>query len=446
MNKTALKIFLCVTLISAAVATSLLIFNFIGVAFLASDTQTQLTGTPHKNLRKIDDALIKTADGWTLADEELIPRGCWAMLIDESGTVVWSQNKPDDIPDHYSLNDIARMTRWFLQDYPVYVRTRDDGLLVYAIPKNSVGKYDIAYSMEWFETLPRRLLLVLFLNLLLAGILALLIGQFLYRRIAELTDGISALQREHSVHLREKGIFKELAENINTTSELISRKNTALTTRDSARSNWISGISHDIRTPLAIVMGNAEALEQDDSLTDEQRRKAGIITRQSIRIKKLIADLNLISSLEYDMQPSQKKSVSLCPLIRKSVAELVNSGLSEHCEIQLHLQNERASVFADESLLERALINLISNSMTHNADGCTICIQSYTSGHTAHIILSDNGTGVPPEVLENMDSIPKSTHGLGLPMAYKIIAVHGGKLTARNHGGFTAEITLPLET
>lgn len=65
-------------------------------------------------------ALVRTEGGYTftggehLAEEEL-----WIMLVDEGGAMVWQQNKPADVPDRYSLTDMAAFTRWYLSDYPV---------------------------------------------------------------------------------------------------------------------------------------------------------------------------------------------------------------------------------------------------------------------------------------------------------------------------------------
>ena len=73
--------------------------------------------------------------------------------------------------------------------------------------------------------------------------------------------------------------------------------------RDTARTEWISGVSHDIRTPLSMVMGYADNLENDAALPEEARKQAGIIKEQSLKIKTLIEDLNLTSKLEYQMQP-----------------------------------------------------------------------------------------------------------------------------------------------
>lgn len=443
MNKTAFKIFIGFTFTAAVVATILLVINFLGFAIIESDTSINIHDkSPQGTLRKVGESLTETDSGFEIA-EGILPSDYWCILIDGGGNIIWSQNKPDDIPDRYSINDVARMTRWYLNDYPVYVRTEDYGLLVLGIPKNAVAKYDMAYSMEWFNALPRRIIGIFVLNLCLATLLAFVFGINLYRRIRALMNGINNLRQEKRVYLTEKGLFKELAKNINNTSEIIERKNAALASRDSARSNWISGISHDIRTPLSVIMGYSETLSECAQLSGEDKKKAEAITGQSIKIKKLIEDLNLISSLEYDMQPSKKESIRLCPLIRHIVTDIANSGLSENFDIELDLRDEKAAVSADENLLERAIFNVINNSITHNSPECKIRIAEYSEGGTVILIIADNGKGVSDEVIENIDQIPKSAHGLGLPMAYRIVRVHGGRLTAINDKGVTVKIELP---
>ncbi len=444
MNKTALKIFILFTFSAAFIATILLVINFLGFAFIGSDTTTHMHGSsPQKMIDSISKALVKTDNGFHLTDSRLIKSDCWCILINESGDIIWAQNKPDDIPEHYSINDVAKMTRWFLNDYPVYVRTTDYGLLVLGIPKNAVGKYDMAYSMEWFDTLPQRIIVILIVNICLASILAFIFGINLYRRMRVLINGINDLKQEKSIHLKEKGLFREISRSINSTSSAIERKNLALAQRDSARLNWISGVSHDIRTPLSIIIGNSEALTEKNELSQSDKQKVKTITLQSIKIKKLIEDLNLISSLEYDMQPSKRNNIRLCPLLRKIITDIINSSLADNTRIELDIKDEQAAVSADESLIERAIFNIVNNSIVHNTDRCLIRITEHTEQGSVFLIISDNGGGVCDNVIKNIDKIPKSSHGLGLPMAYRIIHVHGGKMTAYNDNGFTVKIELP---
>lgn len=444
MNKTALNIFVRFTLLSALISLLLFCVNAVSISFLISN-QRSLEPYPAAVLRAVSENMHVSNDAYTLSDPSVIPEGDWCLLLDTEGDVVWSQDLPSDVPLHYSLNDIARLTRWFLNDYPVYVRTEDYGLFLLGLPKDSVGKYALEFSRVWFDTLPQRIVGVLLFNFALSFVLALLIGLSFYKRLRALTQGISDLRAEKDVRLRERGIFKELSRNINETSSAIARKNAALLSRDTARANWVACISHDVRTPLSIIMGYSEVLASSaPELSEDSRRKARIITAQSVRIKKLIEDLNLLSSLEYDMQPSRKRPLLLCPLIRSVVTDIVNSGLDTSYTIDLDLRFERARLMGDEALLERALFNLINNSVRHNPSGCHISILEYTNDGNVCIELADNGTGVPQEVLEHIGVFPQSVHGLGLPMAYRIVHVHGGKMTAANMDGFRVLIELPM--
>ena len=189
-----------------------------------------------------------------------------------------------------------------------------------------------------------------------------------------------------------------------------------------------------------MVMGYSESLSASPDLSEENKSKARLITAQSIKIKKMVDDLNLISSLEYDMQPAKKKEVKICPLIRNIITEIINNGLSE---INLDFKAEKAAITGDESLLERAFFNIVNNAVVHNEDGCTINIYEYTDNGNVYIKITDNGSGISEDIINNISVIPKSAHGLGLPMAYKIINVHGGKMSIKNDLGLSIWISFP---
>lgn len=440
MNKTAFKLFLSFSIVAVSVTLILLFLNAFAFAIVASDDSTHIFDrSPQGIIAEADKALIKTNGGFSLADD-VIPNNCWCILLNENGDIIWSENQPADIPVHYSINDIARLTRWFLNDYPVYVRATDYGLMILGIPKNSIGKYDIVYSMKWFDTLPQRLSVILIINVSLALLLVLLLGTNLYRQMKRLVNGINDLKEEKAVNLPEHGLFGDVHRSINAAAQTIERKNLVLAQRDSARSNWISGISHDIRTPLSIIMGYSEELANSTDFTEKEKIRA--INLQSVKIKKLIDDLNLISSLEYDMQPLRKKAVRVCPLLRRVVAEAMNSPRAEIFEFEMRFGSEKAAVYGDEQLLERAVFNIIANSIEHNENGCKITVSQYSKNASLVISVRDSGRGVTEDVITNISEIPKGGHGMGLPMAYRIITAHGGKFIAKNDGGFLVEMTL----
>lgn len=444
MNKTSTRIFLHFAGLSAFISVIILCLNVSAILFIASETSERYPQNASYTLDCISESLSISDTIVTYNDTEIIGEGCWCILINGDGDIIWSYNKPDDIPSSYSLNDVARMTRWFLCDYPVYVKTIDAGLLVYGIPKNYVGKYFIEFSMKWFEGLPFRVLAVIVIDFFICALLTCLFGINLYKRLRLVTGAIMDLRLEKSVHIEQGGIFREVVSAINETSDSIERKNAALAKRDMARSNWIAGISHDLRTPLSMIMGYAEALEKSETLSDSQRHKAQVIKSSSIAIKKLIEDMNLISSLEYDMQPANKAPIKICALIREIVSTMANSGLidMERYAISLELSCEAFSVQGDKSLIGRAIFNIINNSVTHNPSGCSINISASEKDGSVLVVISDNGSGVSEDVIKNITTLPRSAHGLGLPMAYRIFYVHGWKMHVRNNGGFEARITM----
>ena len=95
-----------------------------------------------------------------------------------------------------------------------------------------------------------------------------------------------------------------------------------------ARANWICGVSHDIRTPLSVVMGYAGQLEEDRALIGG-KKKATVIRRQSERMKNLINDLNLASKLEYNMQPVKLEPQNPVALVRQIVIDFLNMDIEE---------------------------------------------------------------------------------------------------------------------
>ena len=437
MNKTAFKIFFMFSLTAAALSIFLLGVNFLSFGFIGSDTGDRRPKT------LVSDISAAYEDKGPEAAAALVPEDCWCLLLDGGGEAVWEANLPSDVPLKYSLADVARLTRWFLKDYPVYVNTLGEGLMILGTPKNSVGKYDVIYSMDWFSSLPQRAALIFLANLLLALALALIFGAGLYRRLRALMLGLEDLKAEREVSLPERGLFREIFRSLNAASGLIRRKNAALAKRDSARINWVSGISHDLRTPLAVIVGAAEELGEEPGLGPDGVKKAALIAAQGLKIGRLVEDMNLISSLEYDMQPSRKAPVKLCPLLRRTAAELVNSGGAAGHEISLDLRDGGAEVMGDEALLGRAFFNLINNSLVHNPAGSRVEILQYRVEDMAVVEINDDGVGAPREVLDRLDELPRSAHGLGLPMARRIVEAHGGTFSARSGGGLKVRITLP---
>lgn len=396
--------------------------------------------------------LIMNTDGsYSMSEtdaEQLDSRYAFAMLIAEDGQVVWSRHLPDDIPRFYSLTDVAALTRWYLKGYPVRVHTREDGLFVLALPKDSVAKYALEFDTATIYRLPSYLAAYLFCNLLLILALTFLLGNRFYRSLKVLASGIDGLQKQKELSLPETGSTSTLARKLNAASALLAHQKTALEKRDNARTEWIAGVSHDIRTPLSLIMGHASSLAEAPLLDEAGRRDALLIQENSLRIRDLIADLNLTSKLAYDAYPLRLTPCSPAALLRNLAAEYLNGELADSARhtltLDLAAELETVQISADINLLTRAFRNLIGNSIRHNPEGCEIRIMASLDGENGTDIVlhfSDTGSGIPEQVVEllSQDELSKSAtessvalsrpHIMGLRIVKQIIEAHGGSLT-----------------
>jgi len=204
-----------------------------------------------------------------------------------------------------------------------------------------------------------------------------------------------------------------------------------LSRRDNARTQWIAGVSHDVRTPLALILGWAEQLEQDALLPDSSRQKATGIRTQCEKLRALIDDLNLTSKLEYGAQPLRRKDLRAGPLFRQLVAQFCESPLAERCEITLEQEEpaEQTVLSVDEALLARLLENLLNNSVRHNLKPVNITVHTRQVGERFCLTVADDGIGYPAAVLVALNAAEpaeNAPHILGLYVVQQIAAAHGG--------------------
>lgn len=355
---------------------------------------------------RISSTLTWDGTEYEFSGDELLGDDRWAILIGEDGQVVWSIRKPADVPERYSLTDVASFTRWYLNDYPVQCRIRDDGLLVVGAPKGSMWKHDISTESQLLHDAPLWCGCIFLLTL---GCV-LLLAYFVVRRW-----------------------FRQ-----------------AQKVRDAARSDWINGVSHDIRTPLSMVMGYSAQMEAAEDLPPERRKQAGIIRSQSQEIRDLVNDLNLTMRLDCAMQPLRKESLQIEGFLRQTAADFLNGGMGEGFPFEMDLPAEPLpQIEADPFLLRRAVNNLLTNCVRHNVAGCSIRLGARTEGKEV-VLFVEGGAAVTASVTvdepHQLDADGGAAHGTGLKLVRQIAAAHGGKVWFghRESEGLCVSMVLPI--
>ena len=358
----------------------------------------------------------------------------WAMYLTPSGECFWTLDVPEEVPHNYSVQDVALFSKGYLEDYPVFVWNTDEGLLVLGYPKDSYMKLTSNYySIEAIQKIPLYVTGMLGVDALCLFLAYYLSKRKIIQNTEPIVEAIETLADGKPASLHIDGELSEIAGSVNKASLILSRQN-------EARANWISGVSHDIRTPLSMIMGYAGRIAADETASGGIREQAEIVRKQSIKIKELVQDLNLVSQLEYEMQPLHKEQIRLSKLIRSYVAELLNSGISDAYTIEIDIvpEAENAMLECDARLISRAINNLVQNSIKHNPQGCKIQLSLKNTGETLILAVADNGVGLTPEKLQELEGKPhymESTderldlrHGLGLLLVRQIVEAHHGTL------------------
>lgn len=436
----------------AAVILVLALMNVLtfGITFRSIITKDYGDTSPQNMLEEI--AAASTVEGVSdYARQKLESAHVWAMFLNQNGNQIWAFNTPEDIPGNYTIQDVALFSKGYLKDYPVFVWNTEDGLLVLGYPRDSYTKLTSNYfSIHAIQTLPLYITGMLAADFLLLFLAYFFSKRKIIRNTDPIIDAIETLSDGKPVSLSIGGDLSEVAGSINKASRILSRQN-------EARANWISGVSHDIRTPLSMILGYAGRIADNKTINRSVKEQAEIVRQQSIKIKELVQDLNLVSQLEYEMQPLHKEPVRFSKLLRSYAVELLNGGLSDSYSIEVEIKPsaENAILECDSRLILRAISNLVQNSIKHNPQGCEIILALDCSETMITVTVADNGVGLPPEKLRELEEKPhymESTddqlnlrHGLGILLVRQIVEAHGGimKIESEPIHGYQTTLSFP---
>ena len=356
---------------------------------------------------EIMEHLHKENDEYRLEEEEaekLSGAQQFAMLLDNGGNILWSEFLPKELRKSYTLQDVAKFTRYYLEDYPVRTYVVPEGLLIIGQKKEQIWKY----TLEYKEGVIRNLIEFLPLFLLFNALILVSVPIWIQKKRAK--------QKEEE------------------------------------RTEWIAGVSHDIRTPLAIVLGNAEMIAATTE-SEEIKDRALRIEKQGLRLRRLVENLNLFSKLSFGYGNLEKEKIQVSRFLRKAIAEMRNQTEDERMQFNLDIEEDLQGLVLgfNKNLMERALMNLLNNAVQHNPEGCEITVKLYQD-EKSHIFLTveDNGCGLEKAALErlnrkNYEWEPSTgQHGLGLKIVKQVISRHRWKVQFRegSQGGFLCRIQM----
>lgn len=222
------------------------------------------------------------------------------------------------------------------------------------------------------------------------------------------------------------------------------------------KANLLRGISHDLRTPLTSIMGNASNLLSNGSMFDEETRKQiyGDIYDESLWLVNLVENLLSASRME---SGAVKLNIST-ELVEEVVAEALRhtDRRREEHTIQVEGEDELLLAKMDPKLIVQVIINLVDNAVKYTPPGSEIYIRFGREDAWAWIQVEDNGPGIPDETKDQIFEMfytggkysadSRRSLGIGLALCRLIVNAHGGTIQVRDHQphGACFRFTLPL--
>jgi signal transduction histidine kinase len=224
--------------------------------------------------------------------------------------------------------------------------------------------------------------------------------------------------------------------------------------QEEQRSTFISVISHELKTPIAIIKGYASTLARKDAQFDTQvvQSRLVAIEEEADRLDKLVGNLLYASRIQANGLQMEITSLDLEHLIRSVLRRL--QAKAPDISITLSIPESLPIVMADRDRIEEVLQNLLDNAIKYSPDGGEVLVQVEDLGTEARVSVRDRGRGIAPDRLPRLferfyrvDAAEAARSlGLGLYIARGIVAGHGGRIWAESDGegqGSTFSFSLP---
>lgn len=395
----------------------------------------------------------------------------WAQLINSTGKVVDGYGTEKE-PVTYSIEDIITLSDNAYNSVAAYFDARTKQTIIVGIDELSST---LTLEESFFKTMSNRIAIIFVLLFLL-----LVTGTFWYAHkfgvplitminwIKSLGTGIYEQPvdlHQRSIMLNEKGnlkrkyrLYKDLIATLSQLTETLQQNEVQRRKTTHIQEEWISGLSHDLKTPLASISGYAQMLESTNyEWTEAETREfSRIIAKKSIYMMELLEDLTLTFRLKNQALPIVKEEVDINEFIRRKIIHFINDPAYSDIEFIFQPHNETALASIDPKWFQRIIDNLIVNSIKHNPSGTTITVSiSPIEQHLMMITVEDNGIGMDNETLDKLfqryyrgtnTSDSGSGTGLGMAITKQLVQLHEGSINVKStlQKGTTIRIILPV--
>jgi signal transduction histidine kinase len=274
------------------------------------------------------------------------------------------------------------------------------------------------------------------------------------QHLARLHDLLDTVAAELSLALeREELLAAERA-----AAQALAAQNEQLQELDQLKDQFVSTVTHELRTPLAAVVGYIELVLDGEAgeLNETQARFLEIVSRNATRLNGLVDDILTVARIDSGRLTIEREEVDLVALVAAEIESAHAFADGEGVEVRFQPSAERLPLSADPRRLGEVIGNLLSNAIKFTPEGGSVTVSMDREGDSAVLEVADTGVGIPEDEVERLFErfFRASTAadirgtGLGLSIAKSIVEAHGGTISVRSAEGVgtTFTVALPVST
>jgi len=354
-------------------------------------------------------------------------------LLDSNYTVMDTVNSRTPVGYTYSQQEFNEM---------ISLSEEDTYFTWY--PENGDGSFlliRLAPLEDYYDTLILFSVIATLLFIALVYLFARHTGKRIIGPIKKLTEGANALENgdlDYRIHFEGNNELVSLRDAFNSMAQKLAEETKKREHIEENRKVLIRNISHDIKTPLTNIIGYAQTLTSPKKQSGEDVSNAyQVILKNGITANALVGELFELSKLDLDTYAMDLHETDIVELFRLKIIDYIPEFELRQIDYTIDIPEKRIGMPVNAVQFNRALDNLIQNSIKYNVEKFAIVFRLAEERDDILITISDNGIGIPPEytdrIFEPTIRVDDSRHtegsGLGLAITKKIVEAHNGEIS-----------------